>query len=342
MDRIKLELILNKEEGLLDTGTHIVMGIALGGLSTLDPAIANDPVTAQGVLIATIIGSNAPDFDTVLKLKNNAVYIRNHRGITHSIPALFLWTLLISGSIMLFFPAANFIHLIWWTLLAVCLHVFVDIFNAYGTQALYPFTRKWIALGVINIFDPFIFISHLVGFGLWLLGFHPGYTFLAIYIILICYYLIRIFMKRQVIDAVHEKIPDVTSIIISPSIRWGQWHLAIRTKDKFYVAESKRRKVLILDEYKRLPVPDIPVINAAKEDKNLHAFLSFSPVYRWEIDEDDRGFEVRFIDLRYRSKGYYPFVAVVKLDKKLNILSSYTGWIYSEDRLQKKLDFVIN
>lgn len=42
-------------------------------------------------------------------------------------------------------------------ILAVALHVFVDIFNAYGTQAIRPFSRKWVALGVIDTFDPIIF-----------------------------------------------------------------------------------------------------------------------------------------------------------------------------------------
>ena len=54
---------------LLDTGTHIVMGIALGGLATLDPTVAGSPATATSVLIATIVGSQIPDIDTVLKLE---------------------------------------------------------------------------------------------------------------------------------------------------------------------------------------------------------------------------------------------------------------------------------
>ena len=120
----------------MDTGTHIVMGLALGGLATLDPVVAENSATATSVLIAVIIGSQAPDIDTVLKLKNNAVYIRNHRGITHSIPAVLLWPLIITGSVYAFFPGANLLHLWLWTFLAVFLHVFVDIFNAYGTQAL--------------------------------------------------------------------------------------------------------------------------------------------------------------------------------------------------------------
>lgn len=116
---------------------------------------------AHAVMIATIAGSQAPDIDTVLKLKNNAVYIRNHRGFTHSIPAVLFWSLLIPAVIFPFVPGANLLHLWLWTLLAVVLHVFVDIFNAYGTQAIRPFSKKWVALGIINTFDPFIFLPIL-------------------------------------------------------------------------------------------------------------------------------------------------------------------------------------
>jgi inner membrane protein len=90
--------------------------------------------------------------------------------------------------------------------------------------------------------------------------------------------------------------------------------------------------------YDRKPVPNNPILNEAVKDSNLAAFLSFSPVYRWEVVEDEEGYEVRFIDLRYRSKGHYPFVAVVQLDEELNIISSYTGWVYSEKTLRKKLE----
>ena len=202
----------------MDTGTHVVMGFALGGLATLDPVVA-DGSAATCVLLATIIGSQAPDIDTVLKLKNNAVYIRNHRGITHSIPAVITWPLLISGALYLFFPEVNLLHLWLWTFLAVFLHVFVDIFNAYGTQALRPFTAKWVALGVINTFDPFIFGIHVVGLILWGFGVHPGYTFSVIYAIIVVYYIIRFAERRRVHQKVLMMIPDATEIIISPTIK---------------------------------------------------------------------------------------------------------------------------
>jgi inner membrane protein len=316
------------------------MGLALGGLSTLDPAVVESSATTTSVLIATIIGSQAPDIDTVLKLKNNAVYIRNHRGITHSIPAVLLWPILITAGVYFFFPEANLLHLWLWTFGAVFLHVFVDIFNAYGTQALRPFSQKWLALGIINTFDPFIFGLHIFGLFLWAAGADPGYTFIGVYAVLISYYIFRFLSQRKVLNNVKELIPDATDIIIAPTMKFNQWRLAIMNKHQFFVGRAHNYDVNIIDQFNRVPVPETPVLDAAKQDKNLSAFLSFSPVYRWELDEFSDFYEVRFIDLRYRSKDYYPFVAVVQLDQKLNILTSYTGWIFSEEKLRKKLEMI--
>ncbi|WP_066305324.1 metal-dependent hydrolase [Bacillus sp. FJAT-29814] len=321
----------------MDTGTHVVMGIALGGLATLDPAVAASHATTTSVLIATIAGSQIPDIDTVLKLRNNAIYIRNHRGVTHSIPAVLLWPLLITAVIYLFIPDANLLHLWAWAFAAVFIHVFVDIFNAYGTQALRPFSAKWVALGVINTFDPFIFAIHIIGIILWIAGANPGYTFLLMYAIIIGYYMSRYQAKRRVLVEVRSLIPDATEIIIAPTMRFHQWKIAAMNEHIFFVGRSVNGKVEILDRFRRVPVPMTPVIEAAKKDENIAAFLSFSPVYRWEVDEYDTYYEVRFIDLRYRSNGHYPFVAVVQLDLDFNPISSYTGWVFSEKKLRKKL-----
>jgi inner membrane protein len=324
----------------LDTGTHVVMGIALGGLATLDPIVAGSSVTTTSVLIATIAGSQIPDIDTVLKLRNNAIYIRNHRGVTHSIPAILLWPLILLAVIYPFFPNANLLHLWGWTFAAVFIHVFVDIFNAYGTQALRPFTSKWVALGVINTFDPIIFGIHIVAIIIWVFGADPGYTFLTMFVVLFGYYLLRFYAQGKVKAEVKKLIPDATEIIIAPTMKFHLWRIAAMNEGEFYVGKAVGTNVEILDRFKRVPVPETPVLEAAKKDKNLAAFLSFSPVYRWELDEYDDYYEVRFIDLRYRSNGHYPFVAVVQLDLELNPISSYTGWVFSEQKLRKKLSII--
>jgi inner membrane protein len=322
----------------LDTATHVVMGFAIGGLAMLDPVVAEHTTTAHSVLLATVIGSQVPDVDTVLKLRNNAVYIRHHRGATHSIPAVILWPLLITAIIFPFFSGTNLFHLWMWCFIAVFLHVFVDIFNSYGTQALRPFSSRWVALGVINTFDSIIFGIHIIGLLFWTFGANPGYTFLIMYFIIFLYYVLRFQVQHAVRTSVKRLIPDSEEIIIAPTLRFFQWRIAAMTKKHFYVARAYGRSITVLDKFKRVPVPHTPVIEKAKEDKNLAAFLHFSPVYRWETEEYDDIIEVRFIDLRYRSNGHYPFVAVVQLDYELNIVGSYTGWIFSEKKLRKKLE----
>ncbi|WP_040206457.1 metal-dependent hydrolase [Neobacillus jeddahensis] len=324
----------------MDTGTHVVMGIALGGLATLDPVVASSHAMSTSVLIATIVGSQIPDIDTILKLRNNAIYIRNHRGVTHSIPAVLLWPLLITAVVYPFFPTANLLHLWAWTFAAVFIHVFVDIFNAYGTQALRPLSSKWVALGVINTFDPYIFGIHILGIIIWIAGADPGPTFLVMYAVIIAYYLKRYQVKKRVLVAVRAIIPDATEIIIAPTMKFHQWRIAAMNTTQFFVGKAAKDHVEILDRFNRVPVPNTPVIEAAKKDKNLSAFLSFSPVYRWEVDEYTDYYEVRFIDLRYRSNGHYPFVAVVQLDCNLQPISSYTGWVFSEQKLRKKLSII--
>jgi inner membrane protein len=321
----------------MDTGTHIVMGVALAGISTLDPVVGNDPVLFHAVFAGTIIGSHAPDFDTVLKLRNNATYIRHHRGVTHSIPAVIFWGVLIASLIHLFVPQVNFFHLWVWTAFAVVIHVFVDIFNAYGTQAYRPFSNRWIAHGFINTFDPYIFTLHLAGIVAWILGANPGYTWLIIYAVILLYYIKRYMDKKEIVRTIKKHFPTTTEIATSPTVKQNYWRVAITTPTNFYVGTVENGHIEIIDEFEKVPLPDWPIINIAKQDKNIAAFLSFSPVYRWEVSNFDDFTEVRFIDLRYRSKTYYPFVAVVQINADNEIISSYTGWIFSEHKLQNKL-----
>ena len=323
---------------ILDTGTHLVMGIAIGGLALVDPVVADSSAMFGAVMAGTILGQQAPDIDTVLKLRNNAVYIRHHRGITHSIPAVLLWPIAITAVLMLFFPEANLFHLWLWTQIAVFLHVFVDIFNAYGTQALRPLSKKWIALGVINTFDPYIFGFHCIGIMLWVFGTDPVWTFGIMYVIIVCYYILRFMVQRAVKHAVHSAIQDEEYVIVAPTMRFFYWRIAAASKTHYYVGRAYRRSVNIYDKFEIVPLPRTPHVHAAMQDANLQSFVSFSPLYRWEISELPSGFtELRLIDLRYRSNNRYPFVAVAHVNDNLEVVNSYTGWIFSEDKLQQKL-----
>src|SRR5690625_3620885 len=321
----------------MDTGTHIVMGVAIGGLATLDPVVANDPTLFNAVFIGAIIGSQAPDFDTILKLKNNAIYIRHHRGFTHSIPAMIIWGILIASIIYMFVPQVDFLHLWAWTFIAVILHAMEDVFNAYGTQVLRPFSNRWVAYGFINTFDPYIFLMHIAGIVAWFLGANPGYTWFIIYVVLLLYYIKRYMDKREIVQMITDYYQDVEQVVTSPTVKQNNWRVAVATPDHYYVGTVENGHIQIDDKFDRIPLPKTPLMQKAQHDKNISAFLSFSPIYRWEITEYEHYTEIRFIDLRYRSKGHYSFVAVVQINSYMQLKNSYTGWIFSERKLQNKL-----
>ncbi|TDM13925.1 metal-dependent hydrolase [Macrococcus bovicus] len=321
----------------MDTATHFAMGAALAGLATVDPAVtAHYPA----IVTALVAGSQIPDIDTVLKLRNNAVYITNHRGITHSIPFTLMWPVVIVALIFLVIPDINVLHFWLWTQLAVFLHVFVDIFNSYGTQALRPFNYKWIQIGIINTFDPIMFALLVTGSILWAFGVSPVPVFLSITVILVIYYIIRRLLQQSIRKHALSILPQDERIIktfVAPTIRFFEWRVAVETDRYYYIGRSYKLNVHFSDRFKRTPLPPEEVMQHARKDPNLKAFLSFSSIYRWTLVDRPHGYELRFIDLRYLKNGHYSFVAILNLDPAYQVTHSYTGWVVSEDKLIKIL-----
>ncbi|WP_460994540.1 metal-dependent hydrolase, partial [Staphylococcus aureus] len=116
--------------------------------------------------------------------------------------------------------------------LALFLHVFVDIFNSYGTQALRPITNKWIQLSLINTFDSIIFTVLRIGIVSLVIGLQPLAVFFPIIALLIIYYMIRFKMraviKLQALKAIHQEHYPVT-VFVAPTIKSMQWRVAIPT-----------------------------------------------------------------------------------------------------------------
>lgn len=323
----------------MDSGTHLVMGLGLAGLASVDPVVASDQTVFLAVLIGTVVGSQAPDFDGLLRFKSNALYIRNHRGASHSLPAIVIWTALITILLQLFFQfSLPWLNLTGWVLLAVVLHVFTDLFNTYGTQALRPFTDKWIAWNIIHLFDPVIFIAHVLAIALWTLGpWDPTVIFPVLYALLTVYYLWRTFVHRSI----HRRLPGLDNnyasgdlYILIPTVSLLDWNVVKRRTDgSFVIGDLKRGKLRWVD-HARCAVH--PAVEQSKNDPSIRAFLYFTSYACAEIREHSWGYEVRWSDVRYRHRKQYPFVAVLLMDSDYKTLGSYVGWL-SDDRLQKRL-----
>ncbi|MRN56500.1 metal-dependent hydrolase [Paenibacillus monticola] len=319
----------------MDTATHFVMGLGLAGLSFVDPAIASDPVLAGAVMLATILGSQAPDADTALRLKDNALYIRNHRGITHSLPFLLLWPALITlvlGPIFGFTDWQALSHIALWSFIGVSVHVFSDLFNTYGTQAARPFTEKWIAWNIIHIFDPFIFGSHTAAIILWISGIvPPAPLFITLYVCTALYYTWRTVVHSRITRNIKKK--DIKHdagdrYFVIPTISPRRWNVVKAKTDKSYdVGQLNNGR---LEWFKHAVCSQHPAVDHSKSHPDIQAFLYFTSYAVAEVEILPSGYIVRWGDVRYLHRKQFPFVAVLVMDNQYQPLNTYVGWLSSE------------
>ncbi|MFD2670706.1 metal-dependent hydrolase [Marinicrinis sediminis] len=324
----------------MDTGTHFVIGLGLGGLAMVDPVLSADTTTAAAAITGMVLGSQAPDADTILRLKGNATYIRNHRGITHSLPFLFIWTLVITGILTLVFGSLPIVHIAAWVFLAVALHVFSDLFNTYGTQAIRPFSHKWISWNIIHIFDPYIFASHTFALILWGLGIStPQIIFPVLYSTVVLYYVIKTVHHYRLTRSMPQLDPEHVegeSYMLIPTVKYHVWNVVKKQADGEYrLGELSSRQLKWIDS---ASCSDHPLVKKAEQHPDIQSFLYFTKYACAEWKEHPWGYEVRWFDVRYRHRKQYPFVAVVVLNRNEEIMDSYVGWI-SDKRMEKKLRF---
>jgi inner membrane protein len=161
----------------MDTITHTLFGLTLYG--ALDKRNF-DPALKKSVLAAALVGSQIPDIDIVSSWTETGQIMSQmwHRGLTHSVFLVPVWSLLIWWLCSLIFKRKDAI--IWkLSLLAVAIHIGSDGLNTWGTGLLEPFSSARISIGAIPIVDLVFWIVILLG---WLAAFFvkrwPSHTML--------------------------------------------------------------------------------------------------------------------------------------------------------------------
>jgi len=321
----------------MDTATHFAFGFGLAGLAQIDPNVGADVWAQVAVTIGTVAGSQAPDADTLLRLRSNESYVRHHRGVSHSIPAWFVWTGLISSALWLAFPSVPFWTLATWVFVAVAVHVASDLFNTYGTQAFRPLSAKWIAWNVIHIFDPFLFGAHMAAILLWTAGFaEASVVFPTLYAGLVVYYAWRWAVHARV----ERELPKLDRggrsgerYVAIPTVHWDHWNVLKTSEGRYDLGTLRQGRLEWSDSIR---CESSPAIEKSREHPAVDAFLSFCP-YPCPSEEKRNGRTVvRWVDARYQHRKQYPFLAVVEYDERLTPVFSYVGWI-SDQKLERKL-----
>jgi inner membrane protein len=324
----------------MDTFSHIVIGFGIGALAQIDPAVSSNQTLSQAVMLGAVIGSNAPDFDFIYRFKGKGSYFRNHRALSHSLPALPLWGLLVSGLVYPFFPVSGFLHLFLWTFLAVILHVCFDLFNVHGTQILLPLSKKWISFDAIPLLDPYILMLHLLGFGL-LYFYQTGITFFIIYLFIFLYLAVRFLSALLTKRYLQQHFIKADRIKLIPRISLFKWDVIIETGEDFlFGVYADNRLDIELTLSKKIDFPVL--VSDSTTDPSISDFLAGTTFAHPFVAVRKNGYVVYWKDLRFRTRKFFPSLAIMFISSDFNSKNSYIGNIRSLKHYKKVLRSLTN
>ncbi|WP_419877206.1 metal-dependent hydrolase [Brevibacillus centrosporus] len=145
----------------MDSITHTLFGLALYGAKKKD---SESKSMKKSLFFTALVGSQIPDIDVLSQFTatGEVMYQMWHRGLTHSVFMVPVWALIIWGCCAWIWKEKS-IKLFLFGMLAVLIHDVSDLFNAWGTGFLEPFSAIRITFGTIPIVDLVFWI--LIGGG---------------------------------------------------------------------------------------------------------------------------------------------------------------------------------
>ena len=146
----------------MDNLTHSLIGLtaAKAGLEKLSP----------GATILCVLAANAPDADIITGILGDRwIYLRHHRGITHSIvgalaiaialPLIFYLVDQLVARIRKRPPSVKLVGLLIASLIATATHPLMDWTNNYGVRPLLPWSSQWFYGDFMFVIDPVLWLT---------------------------------------------------------------------------------------------------------------------------------------------------------------------------------------
>ncbi|MDF2714908.1 MAG: rane protein [Paenibacillus sp.] len=328
----------------MDTISHLFIGLGLGAMACCVPEIGADPTLALAVTIGTTLASEAPDIDYFHKLaKGDAVYLKKHRGLTHSVLAWFLWPSIITLCMTPFFDGIAWGWVWLWSFIALLIHVGLDALNTFGTQALLPFTNKRLSRDVLMVLDPVLFITQLAGIALWWTGIvSPGPLFAIINSFSVLYITIRFVMHRRYVRLLAMRYDTANAVSVLPTFRFNRWTAIAETDSDLILGEwagqryretERLAKRSCNDPEHAFELPDRETLK--RMSPVADTFFSIAGHIRHERIVTEETVRCIWTDLRFRFGGYYPFKAILEFDRDGNLLSDFLGWRGNRNRTEQ-------
>lgn len=300
----------------MDPITHAVVGLSIAVLAG-EPLAASNPA-----IIGCMAGAVIPDGDIIMQLKGDYVYLKNHRGISHSIPMMFVYAGSITGLLWLLFGNIALWKVLAFALLGCFSHIALDITNSYGAQVLWPLNKKRITVDLLLIYDPMLIILCLTIILPYTRSIIPPY---AAVVVFACYLILRFRMKKLAKDIAFDNLGgkyEAVRFRIMPSmIGLIKWHFILSTGYEKVIGEVNifPRRFRIIDVKKNL---DKGLYKLALSTPIAGFFSQFTPIFHIDCKKKEGNYIFEFIDLRYYIARDFLHHATAVINKDLEVVTS--------------------
>lgn len=300
----------------MDPITHAVVGLSVAVLAGEPLALSNPAV------IGCLVGSMIPDGDIIMQLKGDYVYLKNHRGSSHSIPMMFVYAGALTVLLWLAFGSIAFWRVFLVSLLGCFSHIALDITNSYGAQILWPLNKKRITLDLLLIYDPMLIIVCLSIILPYARNIIPAYVSVVIFA---GYLMLRYLMKRVARNIAFEnlegKYKPVHFRILPSMIGLIKWHFILTTGKEKVIGEVNilPRRFRLIDVKQNI---DSSLYQMAMETPIARFFSQFTPVFHIDCEKKEDSYVFKFIDLRYYIARDFLHHATAVLNTELKVVTS--------------------
>jgi inner membrane protein len=300
----------------MDPISHGIIGIAVASFS-------HEPVAmTSAITIGSMLGAMSPDLDFVIRIfKDDVEYLEHHRGFSHSLPMLALFSIGITAMLsMMPFDNFQFWTILMWTFLGALSHTVFDILNSYGAR-LFQRKRKG---NILTLYDP---IVTLVCFGL-IFNRQNGLGIFALAAAVIGPYLIlRWYMReraRKNIMKALEAVDTIEDVNVMPSLKiFYKWDFVARGDQYNIVGQYNPFRRDPIHIIKKFEIKDKNLLAIVQKTAIGKKFSQMSPSLHIEvIDEEPTYVTVRIIDLRYFFRNAFLHQGTLILDSAYNPVES--------------------
>ena len=281
----------------MDPLSHAIIGLST--FSIFQPAALTNPAC-----IGAIIGSVAPDFDIITRIKGDYVYLRHHRVESHSVPGAMAISLIIALLLSVFYSQSAFYQTFFWTMMGTLSHILMDLFNSYGVAILYPINKRKYTLNLLMIYDPVILSLCIY---IVFLNKRRMTEYILLLMIFMGYLSIKAFEKYRLKESLHRHFGEdynIEDINVMPStLNPFKWDYIVNTSCHYIVGEigSIKGKINLFRSLKKVWDPIIE--KTLSEELGIY-FSSFSPIFHIDVISKDK-LIIKLTDLRYRLKDEF-------------------------------------